>query len=111
MSSMGMRKTTAAYTLIYPTSGAFTASILMESGTKFLPPSWEGTFVTELKPSDCPLLHELQFMDVILRPGHMFILPPHWIVSLQSRDTTTLPIFAWIEVHHPISSLATALQN
>lgn len=107
MSSMGMRKTAAAYTLIYPTNGTFTASILMESATKFLPPHWEGQFVAELRPTDCPLLNEVQFMDVILRPGHMFIMPPHWIVSLKSADS--LPVFAWIEVHHPISKLASLL--
>jgi len=107
MSSMGMRKTTAIHTLIYPTNGTFTASILMESATKFLPQNWEGQFVSELKPADCPLLNEVQFMDVILRPGHMFILPPHWIVSLKSNDTP--PVFAWIEVHHPISKLAASL--
>jgi hypothetical protein len=107
MSSMGMRKTVAAYTLIYPTNGTFTASILMESATKFLPADWEGKFVSDLKTADCPLLNEVQFMDVILRPGHMFILPPHWIVSLRSSDTP--PVFAWIEVHHPISKLASAL--
>jgi len=106
MSSMGMRKTTAAFTLIYPTNGTFTASILMESATKFLP-QWEGQFVAELKSADYPLLNEVQFMDVILRPGHMFILPPHWIVSLKSTDAP--PVFAWIEVHHPISKLAAAL--
>jgi hypothetical protein len=74
-----------------------------------LPPSWEGTFVSELKPAESPLLHEVQFIDVILRPGHLFILPPHWIVSMKSDDTP--PVFAWIEVHHPISFLAAALQN
>jgi hypothetical protein len=63
--------------------------------------------VAELKPADCPLLNEVQFMDVILRPGHMFIMPPHWIVSLKSTDK--MPVFAWIEVHHPISKLASSL--
>ena len=107
MSSMGMRKTLAAYTLIYPTNGTFTASILMESATKFLPPDWEGRFVSEMRQADSPLLNEVQFMDVILRPGHMFIMPPHWIISMKSTDTP--PVFAWIEVHHPISKLAASL--
>jgi hypothetical protein len=106
ISSMGMRKTTAAYTLIYPTNGKFTASLLTGGNTKFMNP-WEDLFVGEMKPADYPLLSEVQFMDVILRPGNMLILPPHWIVSMKSEDM--LPIFAWIEVHHPISKLAAAL--
>jgi len=107
ISSMGMRKTTAAYTLIYPTNGTFTASILTGANTKFLPAVWDGQFIDELKPADCPLLSEVQYMDLILRPGHMAILPPHWIVSMKSDDV--LPVFAWIEIHHPISKLAKAL--
>jgi hypothetical protein len=106
ISSMGMRMTTAAYTLIYPTNGTFTGSILVSGNTKFMP-VWEGLFVSEMKPSEYPLLNEVQFMDIILRPGHMLILPPHWILSLKSSDT--LPVFAWIEVHHPISRLAKTL--
>jgi len=106
ISSMGMRMTTAAYTLIYPTNGIFTGSILVGGNTKFMP-TWDGLFVAELKPADYPLLNEVQFMDIILRPGHMLILPPHWILSMKSTDV--LPVFAWIEVHHPISKLAKAL--
>lgn len=106
LSSMGMRKTTAAYTLIYPTNGTFTASLLAAESTKFILP-WEDLFVNELKPADYPLFSEVRFMDIILRPGTMLILPPHWILSMKSDEN--LPIFAWIEVHHPISKLATSL--
>ena len=106
ISSMGMRKTTAAYTLIYPTNGTFTGSLLAGTNTKFMS-EWENLFVAEMKPADCPLLNEVQFMDLILRPGHMLILPPHWIISMKSTDI--LPVFGWIEIHHPISKLAKAL--
>jgi hypothetical protein len=68
ISSMGMRKTNAAYTLIYPTNGTFTASLLTSANTKFLPTEWGSQFVSELKPADCPLLNEVQFIDLILRP-------------------------------------------
>jgi hypothetical protein len=106
LSSMGMRKTTAAYTLLFPTNGIFTASLVLGENTKFMS-SWEDLFVAELKPADYPLLSEVRFMDVILRPGNMLILPPHWIVSMKAAET--LPIFGWIEVHHPISQLAASL--
>jgi hypothetical protein len=108
LSSMGMRKTTAAYTLLYPTSGTFTCSLIMGSSTKFLPDAWEGRFVADLGPQDTPLLHEVQYLDVILRPGTMLIVPPHWIVSMALKEPA-VPLFAWIELHHPISKLAKAL--
>lgn len=107
ISSMGMKKTTAAYTLIYPTNGTFIVSILTGANTKFLPADWDSQFIDELKPAECPLLSEVQYIDLILRPGHMAILPPHWIVSMKSDNV--LPVFAWIEIHHPISKLAKAL--
>ena len=107
LSSAGMRQTIAAHTLLFPTNGTFTCSIFMSASTKFLPKGWEGLFLTDLSPSQCPLLSEVQYMDIVLRPGHMLIVPPHWIVSMKCQDE--VPAFAWIEVHHPISSLAAAL--
>jgi hypothetical protein len=109
MSSFGLQKTIADYTVFYPTSGEFTCSIMMNSALKFLPETWEGRFMSELTPADCPLLHEIQYIDILLRPGHMLILPPHWILTMKAKDGT-LPICGMIEIHTPLSKLAKALQ-
>jgi len=108
LGSMGMQKTTALQTLIYPTSGTFTCSLTLGTATKFLPENWEGRFLADLRPSDSPLLHEIEFLDIILRPGTVLIVPPHWIVSMKSNNDTH-PIFAYIELQNPISKLATVI--
>ena len=104
MTGMGMRKTAAATTLLYPTSGTFTCSIAMASATKYLPAKWQDRFIADLKADDSPLLHEVQYLDIILRPGHILMVPPHWIVSMRATKGE-IPIFGWIEIHHPISKL------
>lgn len=109
VSSFGLRKTVADYTLYYPTSGEFVCSVMMNSALKFLPSTWEGRFMSDLTPADCPLLHEVQYIDILLRPGHMLILPPHWIVTLKAKDET-IPICGVIEIHTPLSKLAKALE-
>lgn len=108
LSNMGMQKTMGAATIFYPTHGSFTCSLLLESSTKFLS-NWEGRFLSDFNQTDTPLLHEVQFLDVKLRPSHMLIVPPHWIVSMKAENDVENPMFAMIELHHPISKLSKAL--
>jgi hypothetical protein len=109
VSSFGLQKTCADFTIFYPTSGEFVCSLMMNHAQKFLPVTWEGRFMSDLTPADCPLLHEIQYIDVILRPGHMLILPPHWLVTLKAKDGT-VPICGMIEIHTPLTKLAKVLQ-
>ncbi len=107
--SIGLTKTAAYSTLLYPTSGTFVCSLLLESAEKFLPKQWEGRFLDELTLSDTPLLKEIQFIDIILRPGHMLHIPAHWIYCCKVREADTIPLVGILEVHHPISRLASSL--
>ena len=108
LTNMGMRKTVAVTTALYPTHGSFTCSLMLDSATNFLP-SWEGRFLTDFTAADTPLLNQVQYLDIRLRPGHMLLVPPHWIVSLKADNNVTKPMFAMIELHHPLSQLAKGL--
>ncbi len=107
--SIGLSKTSAYSTLLYPTSGTFTCSLMTDSAEKFLPKQWQGRFLDELTLADTPLLKEIQFIDIILRPGHMLHIPPHWIYCCKVKEKTMVPLVGLLEVHHPISRLATSL--
>lgn len=109
LDSKGMEQVAAAYTIFYPTSGEYTCSIVSDSALKFLPSGWQGRYVSELTAVDCPLLHEIQYMDIVLRPGHMLIMPAHWIVSMKANHEKGPCMFATIEIHHPVSKLAKSL--
>lgn len=108
LTNMGMMKTVAVTTAIYPTNGSFTCSLMLDSATKFLP-AWEGRFLSDYSSADTPLLHQVQFLDIRLRPGHMLLVPPHWIVSMKADNNVAKPMFALIELHHPLSGLAKGL--
>lgn len=108
--SVGMEKSVAYSTLVYPTNGTFMCSIALESAEKYLPKSWRGKYISDLTLGDTPLLREIQFIDVVLRPGHILHIPPHWIYSVKSTgDKGVIPLFGIIEIHHPISRLSAML--
>lgn len=109
--SIGMTKASAYSTVIYPTSGKFICSLMSDSAEKFLPKRWQGRYLSELTISDTPLLKEIQFVDIVLRPGHMLHIPAHWIFCCKAEPDTALPLCGILEVHHPISKLASSLEN
>lgn len=101
----GLFKTTAFQTILLPTQGKATVSLLLESQESYLPIKWKNRTFDTLTTQDTPLLNQIKFIDVSLRKGHMLVLPPHMIVNIQSQPEqevwTTI-----IELHHPISRLA-----
>lgn len=107
---LGLRRTTAVWTCIFPTNGTYVASILSRDSEEFLPVAWESRFASSLTPNDTPLVGELRFMDVVLRAGTVLCLPPHTIVSVEPRTTSAeLPMLLWMEYHEPMSLLAKAI--
>jgi hypothetical protein len=66
-----------------------------------------------LKTEDCPWIAEVKFLEIRLRPGNMFVLPPHWWVALRcdaakaGGDKILDGSWYWTcEFHGPISWLA-----
>jgi len=108
LGGMGMFKTTATYTCIMPTEGVYTISIVSRESESFLPKAWEYRYPGDLSPNDTPLVADLKYMDVIVRPGTMIVFPAHFIISMKPT-TEEFAAAAILEYHEPISLLAKSL--
>jgi hypothetical protein len=103
----GLFKTKASQTILMPTQGTLRVSLLLQKMIPFLPTKWEGKRFEALTQQDTPLLNQIQFMDIILRPGNILFLPPHLLVSFTSELNTTPSAWTFLaEIHHPISKIA-----
>lgn len=99
----GLFKTTGFQTLIMPTQGTATVSLMLAKVLPYLPTRWEGRQFHTLTQKDTPLLNQIKFIEITLRKGNLLLLPAHVIVDIRSVDS------AWCciaEIHHPISLLA-----
>ena len=99
----GLFKTTAFQTLIMPTQGTASVSLILSKMLPYLPTRWQGRQFHTLTPQDTPLLNQIKFMEITLRRGNLLLLPAHLIVDIRSVDS------AWCcvaEIHHPISLIA-----
>ena len=100
----GLFKTTAFQTLIMPTQGNARVSLMLPTVLPYLPTRWEGRNFHSLSAEDTPLLSQIHYVDVVLRPGTLLLLPPHMIVNIFTGDDSNKPVWSFIaEIHHPIS--------
>jgi hypothetical protein len=105
LGGMGMWKTCAKYTAIMPTEGTYVVSILSKESESFLPAKWKYRYPGSLSPNDTPLVSDLKYMDIIVRPGTMICFPPHHIISIQPKDDE-FSAAAIVEYHEPVTLLA-----
>jgi len=105
LGGLGMIRTVANYTCIMPTEGVYTVSILSKESEKFLPKAWMYKYPGDLSPNDTPLVADLKYIDVIVRPGTMICFPPHFIISIKPNQET-FTAAAIVEYHEPMSLLA-----
>jgi hypothetical protein len=104
--SQGLRQTYAYTTLLMATEGDLQVSLLNESSNPYLPAKWMGKRLSKMTRDDAPLLSQIQFVDVIVRPGSALLIPPHWKVCWESKSSSTPALAVWMELHHPVSWLA-----
>jgi hypothetical protein len=109
----GLRKTTAITTLLYPTSGTLEVTLLTEHQEQFLPKVWRGRFPDQLTVRDTPLVGEIKYITIKLRPGTMLCLPTHWFVSIKAAEESKGKplLWNWIQVHNPISLVASKMES
>lgn len=109
----GLRKTTAITTMIYPTSGTLEVTLLTEHQEQFLPKVWRGRFPETMTVQDTPLVGEIKYITIKLRPGTVLCLPTHWAVSIRaSEESKGKPLlWAWIQVDNPISMIASKMES
>ena len=105
LGGLGMTRTVALYTCIMPTEGVYTVSILSKESERFLPKEWIYKYPGDLSPNDTPLVAELKYIDIIVRPGTMICFPPHYVISIKPNQET-FTAAAIVEYHEPVSLLA-----
>lgn len=106
--SRGLWKAAARWTILFVTEGAVQVSIMAGTHQKGLPVGWKTKAVhpSKLTVYDTPFVADLKYLDIVLRPGHCLIMPPHWLMSwLRLEGSETLPMVCAIEYHTPISSV------
>lgn len=105
--TVGLRKTFATWTCLFPVDGEILVSILPETAESSLPADWIGRVPTEITAKDTPFLQDLKYIDIVLRPGNALFMPPHWFVSWRALDTKSIcPMTCTLSYHTPISLLA-----
>jgi len=102
----GLRQTYGWATSISCTDGEARCIMVHSAQKARLPPGWLGLRWVDATVAHHPLWTQVQYIEVILRPGTTLIVPPHWIVAIEPLNPSK-PIW-WIrsDVHHPISSWA-----
>ncbi len=101
--SQGLRQTFGYSTVLMATDGEIQVSLLNESSDAYLPQKWLGKRVSKLTRDDAPLLAQIEYIDVIVRPGSALLIPPHWKVCWESMDAKKPSLAIWTEIHHPLS--------
>ena len=110
LGGIGMQRATAITTLILPVDGKYTVSLVNKKSEQFLPTIWKYRYPRTLTINDSPLVSEIQYIDIVLRPGTMLCLPTHCIYSIEP-DENAFHSAICIEIDSPISKLTKFLED
>jgi hypothetical protein len=113
LGGMGLFKTTALTTCIFPTEGKYHVSIVMKESEDYLPASkWYYRYPSSFTINDTPLVSDLKYLDIVLRPGTALYIPPHTLLSLEpAPDSSPFQAAVLLEYHEPISLISKAVQG
>jgi hypothetical protein len=105
---VGTRRTYASWTCILPTEGDIVVTLFPETMEMYLPLGWKGGFPIEWSKRDTPFVGDIKYMDVVVRVGTCFFLPPHWFVSWREHgvEGKGLPMVYTVSYHSPVSWMA-----
>lgn len=107
---VGMQRATAVMTFFMPVEGTYTVSLVNPKSESFLPVEWKFRYPRTLTINDSPLVAEIKYIDIILRPGTMICVPTQTIFSLEP-DSAAFHSGLWVEVDSPVSNLAKFLEE
>jgi hypothetical protein len=104
--NIGLQKTTAVWTCLFSVDSEIIVSIIPQSFQEYLPVNWKGSFPALLTSKDTPFISELNYIDIILRPGSCIFIPAHWFVAWVASSTSEkCAMTCTIQYHSPISVL------
>lgn len=111
LGEIGLRKTTGTVTILYPTSGTYEITLMTEQQEKFLPKAWRGRFPEIFSIQDTPLVGQIKYITIKLRPGNMLCIPAHWFYSVRVTDKTKPALWAKMTLDSPVSYIASTMES
>ena len=102
----GLRPTHGWATAFSCTDGEARCILIHSRQAAKLPPGWKDLRWRDATVSHHPLWTQVQYIEVILRPGTYLIVPPHWTVAVEPLDSTKPIWWTRTDIHHPISAWA-----
>ena len=87
----------AIYTILIPIEGKYTCSLINNENGKMLPSD-----LTNIYSIDS-LQKNIQYIDILLKPGNILIIPAHWYYSM--KEDAPYSYYGIYEYHEPISLL------
>jgi hypothetical protein len=102
----GIRQTYGWATSITCTDGEARCILLHNAQKSRLPPGWKGLRWADATVAHHPLWTQVQNIEVILRPGTVLLVPPHWLFAIEPLDPTRPIWWTRSDLHHPISKWA-----
>jgi len=103
-----LRKLSAIYTMYMPIKGSYICSIVNPMYESSLPDKWsKSTNIEDLKAKAGE--KQIQYIDVILNPTHMLLLPAHWYVLC--KESSKNSYMGLLEYHEPISLLNSYMEK
>lgn len=107
----GLQKATAVVTLVYPTAGALEITLLTEQQEKYLPVLWRKRFPEVFTVQDTPLVGEIKYITIKLRPGNVLAIPTHWFYSIRVVDKEKPAMWGKLSLENPISALCSTMES
>jgi hypothetical protein len=101
-----LQKTSALYNVIIPITGKYICSIMNSEYEKSLPQSWKNiASIDGIMSQD----KQIQYIDVILKPGSILVLPAHWYYIM--KEESPYSYYGILEYHEPLTLFYDYLDN
>jgi hypothetical protein len=108
----GLQRVLPAVLCILPTEGTYVVSLVSASSEPFLPVGWATAnprYPRLYTVNDTPMVGEIKYLDIIVRPGTMLCLPAQTVFSMEPKEVGKFSAALMLEVHSPVSRLAKLL--
>lgn len=109
----GLQRVIPSVLCFLPTEGTYVVSLVSPSSEPFLPARWEAEprYPHLYTINDTPMVGEINYLDLIVRPGTMLCLPAQTVFSIEPKEVGKFNAAVMIEIHSPVSRLAKILAN
>jgi hypothetical protein len=104
--SKKLQRTYALYNVIIPISGKYVCSLMNSEYESSLPNDWN---TYDSIDSIVSTKKSINFIDIILKPGNLLILPSHWFYTMKQEEPYSY--YGIFEYHEPISIFSEYLES